>query len=197
MKNSQMPYKQLLLFMISSILISIVVLSILQKEIKSKPAPSIIHEAPSQPDLTGLYKMSISWHESSVGQQTYRLNADLLNLSDKPVVFIKSGFGSNHSIMLENESGQEPPMTKQGAHAKALFENWPNRDQSLPVIVLSGNTSRETINLAHFYELKPGKYRLKVRFREQLWLSDPFSSKQQDTFMIDVLSNELNFEVKK
>lgn len=154
-------------------------------------------EALSQPESKVLYKLLINWNESSAGKESYRLHCDFQNHSDKPVVILKCGFGSNHSMILENEFGQEPPLKEQGRYEKSLFENWPNRDQTIPVTVYPGNSNRYTIDVANFYDLKPGKYRLKVRFRDQVVSSDRFTGKKQASFMIDIVSNELLFEVKK
>lgn len=154
-------------------------------------------EVPSQPESKVLYKLLINWNESSAGKESYRMHCDIQNHSDQPIVIFKCGFGSNHCMILENEFGQEPPLKEQGRYEKSLFENWPNRDQTIPVTVYPGHSNRDTVDLAHFYELKPGKYRLKVRFRDQVVSSDRFTGKKQVSFMIDIVSNELLFEVKK
>ena len=62
----------------------------------------------------------------------------------------------------------------------------------LPV-VKPGHSDRETITLDRYYELKPGKYRVKIRFRE--WASIPGVTPNNETFVIDIVSNELEFVI--
>lgn len=197
MKNTKNLFSIFLLVAISLLALLLALMNRGNGKVANTPKLMKPPEVPSQPESKVLYKLLINWNESSAGKESYRMHCDIQNHSDQPIVIFKCGFGSNHSIILVDEFGQEPPLKEQGQYAKTLFENWPNRDQTIPVTVYPGNSNRDTIDLANFYDLKPGKYRLKVRFRDQAVSSDRFTGKKQAFFMIDIVSNELLFEVKK
>lgn len=141
------------------------------------------------------YRMVISLPGREFGNQPLMLTCEFQNHSPNPIVIYKSDFGCNHSIILKERSGNEPKLTKLGSYLKERFENGRNRDRNIPVNVLPGKTSQETIDLARCYEFKPGKYRVKVLFRE--WCHNNIKTIIGESIVIKIESNELELEIKE
>lgn len=141
------------------------------------------------------YRMVISLPGREFGNQPLMLTCEFQNHSANPIVIFKSDFGCNHSIIPKDGNGIEPTLTKLGSYLKERFKNGRNRDRNIPVNVLPGKTSQETIDLARCYEFKPGKYRVKVLYRE--WCHNNIKSITRESIVIKIESNELEFEIKE
>lgn len=139
------------------------------------------------------YRFKIGWNAEMIDKKSLTLNCDFENNSAKPVSIDHCNFGPNHQIILKDVNGVEPKMTARGVLMKEAFQNGQNRDRNVPVVVKPGHSDRETITLDRYYELKPGKYRVKIRFRE--WASIPGVTPINETFVIDIVSNELEFVI--
>lgn len=148
-------------------------------------------KSPSNKD----YLMVISLPGREFGKGPMMLTCEFQNHSEKPIVIYQSDFGCNHSIILKDGTGNEPKLTKLGSYLKERFKNGRNRDQNIPVNVLTGKTSHETIDLARCYEFRPGKYRVKVLFRE--WCEKNIKAKTKESIIIEIESNELEFVIKE
>jgi len=143
--------------------------------------------------IKATYQFNISWNERPSERKERVLNCDFKNSSTQSVSIDHCNFGPNHQIILKDVNGVEPKMTARGVLLKEAFQNGQNRDRNVPVVVKPGHSDRETITLDRYYELKPGKYRVKIRFRE--WASIPGVTPSNETIVIDIVSNELEFVI--
>lgn len=140
------------------------------------------------------YRMVISLPAREFVNQPLMLTYEFQNHSEKPIVFYQGDFGCNHAIVLKDANGNEPTLTKRGRYLKERFKNGLVRDQNLPVNVLPGKTSQATIDLAQYYELNPGRYRVKVLFRE--YANKDIKAITRESMLIEIESNGLEFEIK-
>ena len=142
----------------------------------------------------GDYSMQVSLPKKTFRDEPIRVTCEFQNLTAKPVEIYYCGFSANHEISLVNEQGLEPPLTERGVYFKERFQNGQNRDQNLAKMVMPMTSCQESVDLRLCYDLKPGKYQVKVRYRE--WARVPGVTPKNNSMTIDMDSNTLSFEVE-
>jgi len=111
------------------------------------------------------------------------------NVSKETLKVWHSGFWPNHQIAVKDADGQEPALTKQGAHCKKAFNPGGARDKNFPV-ELKPDTEDATegnSDLTLYFDLtKPGKYSVEIIYEEK-----------QGGWEGRVVSNTAAFEITK
>ena len=99
----------------------------------------------------------------------YRLK--FINDSRFPIVLHAAGFWPNHSFVLLDAKGQEPPLSPKGkGFREASTVRYGDRDNDMPFVLEAGGTLSETarVDVEEMYLLQPGTYTFTIEYCERL-----------------------------
>ena len=85
------------------------------------------------------------------------------------VVTQPTDFWPNHKVVIKDQDGMEPPMTKKGRSARAVFSPAGDRDKNIPDAVGAGATRNLgcKIDVAEQFHWKRGRYELQVLYHDE------------------------------
>ena len=101
------------------------------------------------------------------------LECEFQNRSESPTTIWQSGFWPNHSVVVRDQRGVEPPLTEFGRERRARFSPGGQREKNFPLPVAPGSSfplagkGSAIVDLAKLYELVPGRYRVVVTYEER------------------------------
>lgn len=102
--------------------------------------------------------------------ESISLDIEFLNAADHAVViFLGGSFWMNHLIEVRDVQGQQPPLTELGERCRKLFSPDGAHDRGRAFAIKAGarHGCGNDADLANLFQLKPGKYRVRVIYDEQ------------------------------